>query len=244
MTHAEDGGSASPADAPRTFDAPRRRRLRRLAVPVLVAAGMGLLASACGSGTDDATSDTSVQGVQENKVVESDEKPVSGGTITYGLEADTDGYNPTVNRWAISGVMVGLAVYDPLAAYDVDSVPQPYLAESITPNADFTKWTVTLRPDITFHNGVALTSEALKQLFDAHLASTLTAKAFTPTLTSVAITGPLSVEMQMSRPWVSFPGVLTAQSGVVPEPSTLTGKGDAPIGTGPFTFEEWKPNEF
>ena len=37
-------------------------------------------------------------------VNETDEKPVSGGSITYGLEADTDGYNPTVNRWAISWI--------------------------------------------------------------------------------------------------------------------------------------------
>jgi peptide/nickel transport system substrate-binding protein len=234
-----DAPLTTPAGAP-----PRRRRvLRRLAVPVLVAGALGLMASACGTESN-SSSDTSVSGVQENQVIEDAQKPTPGGSITYGLEADTDGYNPTKNRWAISGVMVGLAVYDPLAAYDVDSVPQPYLAESITPNDAFTTWTITLRPDITFHNGTPLTSEALKQLFDAHLASALTGAAFAPTLTSVEVTGPLSVDLVMSRPWVSFPGVLTAQSGVVPEPSTLGGDGKAPVGTGPFVFDAYEANNF
>jgi len=241
------GGLGIVPDAPLTgFSStpPRRGLLRRLAVPVLVAGSLGLLASACGSGTESSSSDTSVSGVQENQVNETDEKPVSGGSITYGLEADTDGFNPTVNRWAISGVMVGLAVYDPLAAYDIDSVPQPYLAESITPNADYTTWTITLRPDITFHNGTPLTSDALKQLFDAHLASTLTGAAFKPTMTGVTVTGPLSAEVQMSAPWVSFPSVLTAQTGVVPEPSTLAGDGAEPTGTGPFVYDAYEANNF
>jgi len=227
--------------------APRHRLLRRLAVPVLVAGSLGLFAAACGTGSDSSSSDTSVSGVQENKVVESEEKPTPGGTIAYGLEADSDGFNPTVNRWAIAGVMVGLAVYDPLAAYDVNSEVKPYLAESITPNADFTVWTVTLRPNITFHDGTPLTSDALVTLFEKHLASTLTGAAFKPTMTGITKTGPLSADFQMSSPWVAFPSVLTAQSGVVPEPSTLEVGADGatvaatkPVGTGPFQYVSWE----
>ncbi len=231
--------------APQESGPRRHRLLRRVAAPVLVVGSIGLLAGACGTSSDDSSSGTQVSGVQDNKVVESAEKPVSGGSITYGLEADTDGYNPTVNRWAISGVMVGLAVYDPLAAYDVDSIARPYLAQTITPNAEFTAWDLTLRPDITFHNGTPLDATAIKDLYDTHLASTLTGAAFKPTLTSVEVTGPLSVQFKMSAPWVSFPGVLTAQTGVVPEPSTLADKGGLePIGTGPFVYQSYEANNF
>lgn len=242
-------------DAPTTTNhrPPRHRLLRRLAVPMLVAGSLGLLASACGDGSDTSSSDTSVKGVQDNQVIESpDEKPTPGGTITYGLEADSDGFNPTVNRWAIAGVMVGLAVYDPLAAYDVNSEVKPYLAESITPSDDFKTWSLTLRPDITFHDGTPLTSDALVTLYEKHLASTLTGAAFKPTMTGIVKTGPLSVDFQMSSPWVAFPSVLTAQSGVVPEPSTLepdpalddaTPAATKPVGTGPFKYESWQQGE-
>ena len=33
---------------------------------------------------------------------------------------------------------------------------QPYLAQSITPNADYTVWTITMRPNVVFHNGDAV----------------------------------------------------------------------------------------
>ena len=41
----------------------------------------------------------------------------------------------------------------------VDSV-QPYLAQSITPNSDHTKWTIAVRPNVVFHNGTPLTAAA------------------------------------------------------------------------------------
>jgi len=44
--------------------------------------------------------------------------PTSGGSVRFATEAESDGFNPTTNRWAISGHMVGSAIFDPLAAYD------------------------------------------------------------------------------------------------------------------------------
>ena len=40
-------------------------------------------------------------------------------------------------------------------AVAADGSIQPYLAESITPNATYTEWTVTLRPGISFNDGSA-----------------------------------------------------------------------------------------
>jgi ABC-type transport system substrate-binding protein len=249
VTQGSSGGRAIAPGAPIDVEAAPTRRLRlgRLAVPMLVAAVVAVLAGACGTGSDDQTAGTQVSGVQENQVVQPTEKPTPGGSLTYGLEADSDGFDPTANRWAISGTMIGLAVYDPLAAYDADSVPKPYLAESIEPSSDFKTWTVTLRPNITFHDGSPLTSEALTTLYAKHLASPLTGAAFKPTLTDVTATGPLTAEFHMSTPWVAFPSVLTAQAGVVPSPASITAGADGtvpgstkPVGTGPFQYESWE----
>ena len=49
----------------------------------------------------------------------------------------------------------------------------PYLAESVTPNAEFTEWKITLRDGITFHDGTPLNADALVQNFDAYRKSTL-----------------------------------------------------------------------
>ena len=64
--------------------------------------------------------------------------PQYGGAFVMGLEAESDGFNPTSNRWAISGTEVGMAVFDPLVAFDANKIAQPYLAESLTPNANYT----------------------------------------------------------------------------------------------------------
>ena len=46
---------------------------------------------------------------------------------------------------------------------------QPYLAESVEPNAELTEWTLKLRPDVTFHDGTPLNAEAMKTVFDDYL---------------------------------------------------------------------------
>ena len=49
-----------------------------------------------------------------------------------------------------------------------DGTTKPYLAQSITPNSDYTKWTITMRPNIVFHNGTPLDANAVKINLDLH----------------------------------------------------------------------------
>lgn len=215
----------------------------RVLVPLAVALAVGLVATGCGGSSNDQSQTTQAKGVQQNQVVQPTEKPTPGGKITYGLEADSDGFNPTSNRWAISGTMVGLAVYDTLVAYDAKGQTQPYLAKSLTASADYKTWTIALRPNITFSNGAPLTADAVTQVLNGHLASALTGPAFS-SIDKVTTTDTLTTTVTMKEPWVSFPSTLTNQLGVVPEPSTLSGKGDVPIGTGPFVQVEWQQKNF
>ena len=72
-----------------------------------------------------------------------------GGEITYGLEAETGGgWCPRTARLAISGIEVAAAIYDTLTAPNTKGEIVPYLAKSVTPNADFTQWTITLRDGV------------------------------------------------------------------------------------------------
>ena len=82
--------------------------------------------------------------------------PKPGGSVTYGLEAETGGgWCPSSARLAISGIEVGAAIYDTLMVPNTKNEMVPYLAESVEPNADFTEWKITLRDGITFHDGTA-----------------------------------------------------------------------------------------
>lgn len=217
---------------------PPRARQLLLAAAVL----MSMALAACG-GSSSSTGSTTPGGGQSDVTLAADGQPHVGGSVTYALEAESDGFDPTKNRWAISGTMVGLAIFDPLVALDADSQPKPYLAESMTPNADYTQWTFKLRSGVTFTDGTPLTSAAVKKAMEAHLQSVLTKPALAP-LDHVETPDPLTAVFVMKTPWVAFPASLTGQVGVVPAPSMLDNPDGSrnPVGTGPFAQKEWIPD--
>jgi ABC-type transport system substrate-binding protein len=230
-------------------------RARALAALALSTA---LVGGACSSATDDAAnSDDTVQaGVSDTDItIAASGEPQRGGKLSYGMNADSDGFDPTENRFAASGVMVANAVYDPLTALDVDLVARPYLAASIEPNAAYDVWIITMRDGVTFHDGTPLTAQVVADTFLAHRGSVLTGSVLTPVQNAVALDD-LTVEVTMDQPWVAFPNVLTSQVGYIPAASMLAdatlgpdapSPGDdpedsrAPIGTGPFSFSSWTP---
>jgi len=107
-------------------------------------------------------------------------------------------------------------------------------------------WTITMRPNLEFHNGTPCDGAAVAANFKAHKASLLTGPALTP-IQSITVTSPLVVTITMSSPWVPFDYYLTggigSQFAFVAEPGWLaSGSQTAPVGTGPFVFQEWVPN--
>lgn len=177
---------------------------------------------------------------------EPDARPVSGGTLRYGLEADTDGLNPAASRFAAAGVIMGNAVFDTLAATTADGGWVPYLAESFTPNGDFTAWTVALRPGITFHDGTPLNAAAVVANFEAQrgdLLVGLTIRPFYPEQGAVEVVDDLTVTYHLLDANAHWPATMNAQLGMMASPTWLAdAKADPklnqhPIGTGPFIFD-------
>ena len=168
--------------------------------------------------------------------------PRRGGEVVVGTYGEVDGFNPLKNQWSGPAYQIARSVLDPLVVMDRDNHWQPYLAKSITPNADFTVWTFELRPGITFHNGEALDAAALALFLDAATTSPLSAQGF-PEKPIVATTGPLTVSMTFTQPWSAMPAALAAQPGYVIAPEQIrSGDTTHPIGTGPFVFADWVPD--
>ena len=218
------------------------------AVLVVLALGAGACSSS-DDGDGETTADTAAEAVatdvrMQNMEGDLDGEPIDGGRLIWGLEAETDGWNPVVNRWALSGHMVGSAIFDPLASIDEQGAAVPYLAESITSNDDATEWDITLRPGVQFHDGSPVVAQNVADTLNAHLGSVITSSALAA-VESVEPVDELTTRVTMSEPWFQFPYVLTTQVGYV-VPTVMTqdlATTNAPIGTGPFVFVDWDPNE-
>jgi len=195
------------------------------------------LLGACSSGSSTSTASGATPGVGTGT-------PRKGGTLTVGLNSEIDGFLPTTNHFDNSGLVYANTVYDSLTAIGADGTAQPYLAQSVTPNADMTVWTVTLRPGVVFHDGSPLTAAVVVANAKALQASPLTGPALSP-IASVTATGPLTVQYTTTEPLVAFPYYLATQVGYVVAMAQLNAADASqhPIGTGPFVFGSWVPND-
>ena len=169
-----------------------------------------------------------------------------------GIEADTSSpWRPYEMLCAISCHQVIRNIYDTLAMPTADGKAAPYLAESITPNDDFTEWTVTARAGVTFHDGTPFDGAAIVENITRAKTGALTGNLFRP-IDSVAVdpADPMTVVISMNTSWAAFPFALMGQASYMASPAWLLAS-DAdealrsqPVGTGPFMYEDYKPNEY
>lgn len=225
-----------------------RPRHRHLAGPLAAVLALALLAAACGGGSDDSGSNASPNGTaglsnEGYKNVPTDQGPPrDGGTLRVGIDGETDGWNPVTARFTIQSQMVASTFFDPLMTVDENGQLVPYLAESVTPNADATEWTIKAKPNIAFHDGEPFDAEAMRDNIDRRTKEGLTSIAAKP-IKSVEKVDEMTVKVTMNQPWAAYKWTLAAQAGYMAAPKQLADKETnttRPIGTGPFTFVDWE----
>jgi peptide/nickel transport system substrate-binding protein len=197
-------------------------------------ASLALVAAACGGGDDDG----------DGGSTSDDGKPVAGGKIVYGLEGGTTSFCLPRAQLAISGIMVAQSVYDTLTVPNADNEMVPYLAKSVEPNDDYTQWTITLRPGITFHDGTPLDATVVKQNLDAFRGGVLLGFVY-QNVADVAVVDDMTVRVTTKVPWVAFPSYLwiTGRAGMS-APAQLDNDSTCDtnmIGTGPFKLKDFNP---
>jgi ABC-type transport system substrate-binding protein len=174
--------------------------------------------------------------------------PVRGGALTVGTIAEIDGFYPPANHWDTNGFLYANTVFDPLMAVAADGTIKGYLADTMTPNSTYETWTLTLRPGVLFNDGSALTSAVVKANYNALAASALTGQALKQ-IASVDTPDDLTVVYTLTGPNPTFPAGLTTQVGYVVGEAMIrkaaaNGSGTlVPVGTGPFIYSQWQPNE-
>jgi peptide/nickel transport system substrate-binding protein len=207
---------------------------------------LGLMAAACGGGDDDGGGGGGATGDDAGT-------PTPGGTVVYGLEAETtDGWCLPEAQLAIGGIMVAQSIYDTLTRPNAEGEIEPWLAESVEPNEDSTVWTITLREGVKFHDGTDLTAEVVKNNLDAYRGqyptrSPLLFVFVLEPIQSVDVIDPLTVQVTMKQPWVSFDAQLygSGRVGMMAQAQLDDTQSCAEnlIGTGPFKFVDWVPNQ-
>jgi ABC-type transport system substrate-binding protein len=141
------------------------------------------------------------------------------------------------------------SMYDNLVAWNEKMEAQPALATAWEPSADGTVWTFHLRPNVKFHDGTPFTSQAVKTTIE-HLLdkdTLATRRANYTLIKQIETPDDLTVRMTTDPPSADLPFLMADGSARIISPTALQkyGKdfGRNPVGTGPFKFEEWVPND-
>jgi peptide/nickel transport system substrate-binding protein len=221
-------------------------RLKRIRAAGGLVVCVALVTVACGGGGGKSTASKSAS------TVAGVGPPKSGGTLTFGTLSPVTSLDPisVAGTGSAGGTELG-ALYGYLMRFDVATKQYvPYMAQSLTPNGDFSVWTLTLRPNVKFTDGTPFDSNAvitnLKR--DMNPANRATAAGRLSFIGSMADPDDHTVVLTLKRPWAGFPYALASIGGVIAAPSYLAkvdaGDKTAPaVGAGPFVLTSFRANE-
>lgn len=195
----------------------------RLWRPMAIALALALIAASCGSDDGDTASGSSVP------------------AITIGLQLEPATLDPTASPEGPIQTVELYNIIEPLVKIDADGEIVPLLAESWEVSDDGLTYTFALREGVNFHDGADFDSsdvvfsldrargDDIEHPFKAHLAP----------VDTVTATDDFTVEIVLSEFSANFLFFMAQSAGMIFDESDVDALAEAPVGTGPFTFQEW-----
>ncbi|BCS95648.1 peptide-binding protein [Desulfoluna limicola] len=170
--------------------------------------------------------------------------------LKVGIAKEPAKLNPVLIP-GIFGESLASNIFDTLISFkESASEPAPGLAESWTIAEDGKTYTFTLRKGVTFHNGMALTSADVKYTLEALLdkANASPSREFFTPVEKIDTPDAYTVVLHLKAPYGPLLFALgNPTCGILPAEVVKEVGMDAfdrkPIGTGPFKFVEWVPDE-
>ncbi len=165
----------------------------------------------------------------------------SHGATGGGLKDTLEPYFPVTNP----DIARCMQLYEPLLRWNAQYEIEPSVAESITPNADNTQWTVRLRDGVEFHHGKTLTAQdvmfSLGKVTDPKKpGSGGTELAKFLELNNSKIVDPKTILLQLSSPYAVLDQLLAEYTvGILPTDFDVS----KPVGTGPFAYGRFVPGQ-
>lgn len=189
-------------------------------------------------------------------------KKGGGGTLVVGRGGDSvmlDGASVTDGEsWRVAG-----EITEPLVRLEGTSTKVvPWLAESWE-STDAKTWTFKLRKNVKFHDGTDFNAEAVKWNFDRWMAGPEGPYAFGRTyeywttefgenlkVEEVKVVDQYTIQIVLATPTAVILPKLALTSFAIASPKAIQEQGEkygtaagTAVGTGPFMFKEWVPND-
>lgn len=162
-------------------------------------------------------------------------------TLVVGLESSPLHFDPRVLTDSASW-KVQDAVFNALMRKGEGGEYFPDLAASLS-TGDARTWRVRLREGVRFHDGRGLTSADVAFTYRSLMSDGFSSGKKEPlkVIEAIETPGPLDVVFRLKEPYASFP--LQLLLGILPE-GTPTAEADRhPVGTGPFRFVSYAPDD-
>ncbi|MDI9395560.1 MAG: ABC transporter substrate-binding protein [Euryarchaeota archaeon] len=120
----------------------------------------------------------------------------------------------------------------------------PNLAKSWEVSSDGKDWTFSLRENVRFHDGTPFTAGTMKASLERSFAKSEPIFGKIP-VSSIEAPDDLTLKISLNSTFPALPAYLSKAESAALSPGSYDEKGNVvkPIGTGPFVFESWKPEE-
>lgn len=191
---------------------------------------------------DDPAAPSTSDKVEEATPAEPEEpEKVKGGRVVISCAT------PTTRAWYdVRGIMAVAMfgfIYEPLARYDSDGAPEPFLAESITPDAEALTWTIVLRDGITFSDGSPCDAEAVAWNLDYYKANGVLTSSFFKFYDHAEVVDEKTVVCHFTE-WDSLFDYSLCRTVLIASKKAFDEHGaewlaENPVGTGPFVEKEF-----
>jgi peptide/nickel transport system substrate-binding protein/oligopeptide transport system substrate-binding protein len=185
-----------------------------------------------------------------------------GGTFRRMLGDNPSTLDPVLLTDIYGGAVVS-QLFDSLVQFDTNLNPLPALAEFWEASLDGLTWTFSLRRGVKFHHGREMTAHdvaySFSRLLDPAKSLAVTepfrhivgAKAFmqgtTQQVEGLKVLDHYTLQIVLDEPLAHFLVVLGMEHAAIVPQDEVQKQGDrfgrAPVGTGPFKFVGWTPNQ-
>jgi peptide/nickel transport system substrate-binding protein len=241
--------------------------VRARLVPLALVTALALIGAACGDDSGGGgTRPTTTAATTTTRT------PQIGGTLTFAEYSEPAGLDPIVSTGAgVTGAIEMTAVYDTIMRWDpATGKYEPRTAESLSSNADFTEWTLKLKPGIKFTDGTDYDASAVVFGMNRHRSglpgappcaevvacprNSTSSGVYMALVKSMEAVDKVTVRFTLSEPWSAFAYALSDEASMIPSPTALKkcdGAKDVrqcefnlkPVGAGPFMVDSFKPKD-
>ncbi len=173
--------------------------------------------------------------------------PARGGTLTLVTGSDPPSLDP---HRTPSVTVAHYVMYETLVTVDRNTGEFiPGLAESWEVSRDGLAITFKLRRGVKFHDGTPFNAAAVRATFDRLTSREMNAPgaSWVGTLTRTEVVDDFTVRLVFSKPYAPIFSSLRISFLAILSPAAIAKMGadygQNPVGTGPFRFKQWIPND-